>query len=69
MAQEKTHTPRQVILWFLQADSSRAGHCVKACTTVQVQLKFAEACEFFVLDVHTAAKFIAGQVTWTLGKL
>lgn len=27
---------------------------------VQMQLKFAEACKFFVTGVHTAAKFIAG---------
>lgn len=60
MAQEKKIPTKKGYFMILQADSFRAGHCVKACMTVQVQLKFAEACKFFVADVHTAAKFIAG---------
>lgn len=54
MAQDKRQNQERLFYNFT------VGHIVKACKIVQMQLKFTEACKFFVEGVHTTAKFIAG---------
>lgn len=60
MAQDKRYKMKKGYFTISQFHSFTAGHCVKACKIVQMPLKFAEACKFFIIGVHTAAKFIAG---------
>lgn len=60
MAQDKQYKTKKGYFTISEFHSFTAGHVVKACKIVQMQLKFAEACKFFVAGVHTTAKFIAG---------